>query len=61
MIYRIQTVITGAFDFVILNYYSSVKVRPLTQDEIANELNRKKVDRGYVMDVHDITPTEVKK
>uniref|UniRef100_A0A2S2NK41 Myrosinase 1 n=1 Tax=Schizaphis graminum TaxID=13262 RepID=A0A2S2NK41_SCHGA len=54
-----QELIKGSFDYIVLNYYSSVKVRPMTDEEFAAEPNRKKRDRGYFMDVHSTTQTEV--
>ncbi|VVC43452.1 Hypothetical protein CINCED_3A008145 [Cinara cedri] len=52
-----KTVI-GAYDFIVFNYYNSVKVRPMTAEEMANEPNRKRRDRGYFMSFNNITPAE---
>ncbi|XP_025207057.1 myrosinase 1-like [Melanaphis sacchari] len=40
-----QELIKGSFDFILFNYFSSVKVRPLTEEELAAELNLKRRDR----------------
>ncbi|XP_025409616.1 myrosinase 1-like [Sipha flava] len=54
-----QELIKGSFDFVMVNYFSSVKVRPMTSEERDTEPNRKRRDRGYYIDVDSITPTDV--
>ncbi|KAL5242694.1 hypothetical protein ACI65C_010104 [Semiaphis heraclei] len=54
-----QEIIKGAFDFIVFNYYSSVKVRPLTSEEMANEPNLKRRDRGYFMEFNITTEDEV--
>ncbi|XP_050059089.1 myrosinase 1-like isoform X3 [Aphis gossypii] len=54
-----QELIKGAYDFIVLNYYNSVKVRPMTDEEYEAEPNLKKRDRGFIMDLHSTTETEV--
>ncbi|XP_060850731.1 myrosinase 1-like [Rhopalosiphum padi] len=54
-----QKLIKGSFDFIVLNYYNSVKVRPMTDEEFAAEPNLKRRDRGYIMDLHSTTQSEV--
>ncbi|XP_026808428.1 myrosinase 1-like [Rhopalosiphum maidis] len=54
-----QKLIKDSFDFIVFNYYSSVKVRPMTDEEYAAEPNLKRRDRGYFMDLHSTTQTEV--
>lgn len=51
--------LTGAFDFIVFNYYGSVKVRPLTDEEFFNEPNLKRRDRGFFMDFENVTQDEV--
>ncbi|VVC43453.1 Glycoside hydrolase family 1,Glycoside hydrolase superfamily [Cinara cedri] len=48
----------GSYDIIVFNYYNSEKVRPLTADEMANESNRKRRDRGYFMSFNNTTPAE---
>lgn len=43
----------------MLNYYTSVKVRPMTAEEQVKEPNLKRRDRAYYIDVDGITPTDV--
>ncbi|KAE9538904.1 hypothetical protein AGLY_005486 [Aphis glycines] len=54
-----QELIKGAYDFILFNYYNSVKVRPMTDEEFAAEPNLKRRDRGYFMDLHNTTQAEV--
>ncbi|KAE9532071.1 hypothetical protein AGLY_010273 [Aphis glycines] len=54
-----QELIKGAYDFIVVNYYKSVKVRPMTDEEYVAELNLKRRDRGYTMDLHSTTENEV--
>ncbi|CAH1737227.1 unnamed protein product [Aphis gossypii] len=54
-----QELIKGSFDFIVFNYYNSVKVRPMTDEELAAEPNLKRKDRGYFMDLHNTTQAEV--
>ncbi|XP_001946340.2 myrosinase 1 [Acyrthosiphon pisum] len=54
-----QELIKGSYDFIVFNYYNSVKVRPMTDEELANELNLKRRDRGYIMELNTTTETEV--
>ncbi|VVC33824.1 Glycoside hydrolase family 1,Glycoside hydrolase superfamily [Cinara cedri] len=54
-----KEVVVGAFDFIVFNYYSSIKVRPLTEEELINEPNHKRRDRGYFMEFDNICPAEV--
>lgn len=52
-------VIVGSFDFIVFNYYKSVKVRPMTEEELSNEPNLKRRDRGFSMSFENISPEEV--
>jgi len=54
-----QEIIKGAYDFIVLNYYGCVKVRPLTEEELSNEPNLKRRDRGFWMDFENITPAMI--
>ncbi|XP_060872825.1 myrosinase 1-like [Metopolophium dirhodum] len=54
-----QELIKGSYDFIVFNYFNSVKVRPMTDEEISNELNLKRRDRGYFMELNNTTETEV--
>ncbi|VVC28461.1 Glycoside hydrolase family 1,Glycoside hydrolase superfamily [Cinara cedri] len=54
-----KALVIGSFDFIVLDYYSCIKVRPLTSEELKNEPNHKRKDRGYFMEFDDISPVEV--
>lgn len=51
--------LAGAFDVIVFNYYNSVKVPPLTDEEFSNEPNLKRRDRGFFMDFENVTQDEV--
>lgn len=49
----------GSFDFIVFNYYGSIRVRPMKEIDFLDEPNLKRRDRGFFMNFENITPTEV--